>query len=239
MFPKIGFSPQIIHFNRAFPYKPSILGNPYFRKHPYHNTWWSLLITTFKPHRLWNRNRTHPLFGGLKQRHPFFLNTGPQNLCKPLWRARSKFIDFVWTCRNIANTDAGGTVLFWLPQRPKFAWKMENNHVTFFCQAEFFGCLQVRRASSANLGKLTVSIQKRMQLHLLTNILQTWQQVQYKYRKRWHQSHLLKQGKQQHLYGIMKRKTTHSKFSQPWTLSKFSHSFLPNFYNKTSNQKLR
>ena len=30
-----GFSPQIINFNRVFHYKPSILGYPYFRKHPY------------------------------------------------------------------------------------------------------------------------------------------------------------------------------------------------------------
>ena len=29
------FSPQIIHFNRVFHYKPSILGYPYFWKHPY------------------------------------------------------------------------------------------------------------------------------------------------------------------------------------------------------------
>ena len=28
------FSPQIIHFNRGFHYKPSILGYPYFWKHP-------------------------------------------------------------------------------------------------------------------------------------------------------------------------------------------------------------
>ena len=34
MFPKIGY-PQIIHFNRVFHYKPSILGYPYFWKHPY------------------------------------------------------------------------------------------------------------------------------------------------------------------------------------------------------------
>ena len=32
-----GFSPQIIHFNRVFHYKPSILGYHYFWKHPY--TW--------------------------------------------------------------------------------------------------------------------------------------------------------------------------------------------------------
>ena len=30
-----GFSPQIIHFNRVFDYKPSILGYPYFWKDPY------------------------------------------------------------------------------------------------------------------------------------------------------------------------------------------------------------
>ena len=30
-----GFSPQIIHFNRVFHYKPSILGYLYFWKHPY------------------------------------------------------------------------------------------------------------------------------------------------------------------------------------------------------------
>ena len=32
-----GVSPQIIHFNRVFHYKPSILGYPYFWKHPYLN----------------------------------------------------------------------------------------------------------------------------------------------------------------------------------------------------------
>ena len=34
VFPKIGY-PQIIHFNRVFHYKPSILGYPYFWKHPH------------------------------------------------------------------------------------------------------------------------------------------------------------------------------------------------------------
>ena len=29
-------TPQIIHFNRVFHYKPSILRYPYFWKHPYH-----------------------------------------------------------------------------------------------------------------------------------------------------------------------------------------------------------
>ena len=30
-----GFSPQIIHLNKVFHYKPSFLGYPYFWKHPY------------------------------------------------------------------------------------------------------------------------------------------------------------------------------------------------------------
>ena len=36
MFPKKWYS-QIIHFNRVFHYTPSILGYPYFWKHPYEN----------------------------------------------------------------------------------------------------------------------------------------------------------------------------------------------------------
>ena len=32
--------PQIIHFNRVFHYKPSILGYHYFWKHPYGLRWW-------------------------------------------------------------------------------------------------------------------------------------------------------------------------------------------------------
>ena len=36
MFPKIVVTPnQIIHFNRVFHYKPSILGYPSFWKHPF------------------------------------------------------------------------------------------------------------------------------------------------------------------------------------------------------------
>ena len=35
MFPKIGVPPNHLLRNRVFHYKPSILGYPYFRKHPY------------------------------------------------------------------------------------------------------------------------------------------------------------------------------------------------------------
>ena len=39
VFPKnSGFSPQIIHFHRVFPYKPSILGYPHFLETP---IWWT------------------------------------------------------------------------------------------------------------------------------------------------------------------------------------------------------
>ena len=34
-FPEMGGYPQIIPFNRIFPYKPSIIGYPHFRKPPY------------------------------------------------------------------------------------------------------------------------------------------------------------------------------------------------------------
>ena len=37
------FSPQIIHFNRVFHYKPSILGYHYFWKHPYGLVWFGLV----------------------------------------------------------------------------------------------------------------------------------------------------------------------------------------------------
>ena len=40
-----GFSPQIIHFDRVFHYKPSILGYPYFWKHPYANLSSSLRLS--------------------------------------------------------------------------------------------------------------------------------------------------------------------------------------------------
>ena len=35
VFPKIWENPQIMHFKRVFPYKPSFLGYRYFWKHPY------------------------------------------------------------------------------------------------------------------------------------------------------------------------------------------------------------
>ena len=39
MFPKIVVPPKSSHFNRVFHYKPSILGYPYFWKHPYVFRW--------------------------------------------------------------------------------------------------------------------------------------------------------------------------------------------------------
>ena len=40
-----GFSPQMIHFNKVFHYKPSILGYPYFWKHPQDGSTWVVKIT--------------------------------------------------------------------------------------------------------------------------------------------------------------------------------------------------
>ena len=40
--------PQIIHFNRVFHYKPSILGYPYFRKHP-HILWRFMVTSILRP----------------------------------------------------------------------------------------------------------------------------------------------------------------------------------------------
>ena len=42
-----GFSPQIIHFNRVFHYKTSILGYPYCWKHPY-----GLVFFVFSPKKI-------------------------------------------------------------------------------------------------------------------------------------------------------------------------------------------
>ena len=42
-------NPQIIHFNRVFPYKPSIRGYPNFWKHPYIHTHTRCSITPCKP----------------------------------------------------------------------------------------------------------------------------------------------------------------------------------------------
>ena len=44
MFPKIGvFPPKSSHYNRVFHYKPSILGYPYFWKHPYASLYFILI----------------------------------------------------------------------------------------------------------------------------------------------------------------------------------------------------
>ena len=47
------FSPQIIHFDRVFHYKPSILGYPYFWKHPYWVSNGRKLVAGLVVHRHW------------------------------------------------------------------------------------------------------------------------------------------------------------------------------------------
>ena len=51
-----GIYPQIIHFNRVFHYKPSILGYPYFWKHPPR-----IVFSIFPP--WFNSCNSHPLSG--------------------------------------------------------------------------------------------------------------------------------------------------------------------------------
>ena len=68
--------PQIIHFNRVLHYKPSILGYPYFWKHPYSNSaFW--IISVFNP--------------GFDKQNPHFPpcpNAASQHCQGYRWRAR-------------------------------------------------------------------------------------------------------------------------------------------------------
>ena len=56
-FQKYGY-PQIIHFNRVFHYKPSILGYPYFWKHPHR---WIKQWLDRDLNMIYNRNVPAPL----------------------------------------------------------------------------------------------------------------------------------------------------------------------------------
>ena len=48
-----GIYPQIIHFNRVFQYKPSILGYHYFWKHPYGKSCTCLFVNNIKDLFVW------------------------------------------------------------------------------------------------------------------------------------------------------------------------------------------
>ena len=65
--------PQIIHFNRVFHYKPSILGYHYFWKHPFCHFFlvggWGDAI--LEP-RIWTSNLDHIVSGGFKYISLFF-----------------------------------------------------------------------------------------------------------------------------------------------------------------------
>ena len=73
-------TPQIIHFNRVFHCKPSILGYPYFWKHPYGSIWYVYPSTGKSPvHHELSRFKHHNRIicigtsgGGLRVRHPIF-----------------------------------------------------------------------------------------------------------------------------------------------------------------------
>ena len=65
VFPKI-VVPQIIHFNRVFHYKPSILGYPYFWKRPYGVIDYPLLMAEILHHQGWWLS--HYLYGFIHPR---------------------------------------------------------------------------------------------------------------------------------------------------------------------------
>ena len=52
-FSEMGVLPVILHFNRMFPYKPSILGYPNLRNHPYNRIYkWHIELISNKKHHL-------------------------------------------------------------------------------------------------------------------------------------------------------------------------------------------
>ena len=85
MFPKI-VVPKIIHFNRVFHYKPSILGYPYFWKHP-HELFNSSSPEVYSSQVIRFVTFSSPIVGGHQQPHKkghFF--TIPKRL---LWITKS------------------------------------------------------------------------------------------------------------------------------------------------------
>ena len=69
-FQKYGY-PQSIHFNRVFHYKPSILGYPYFWKHPHSKLNFNLLLSTKCPTRIFIQE-TSPIFDWNKNNSSVF-----------------------------------------------------------------------------------------------------------------------------------------------------------------------
>ena len=64
--------PQITHFNRVFHYKPSILGYPYFWKHPYPaiSTYFAMSSKSYQPTHILDDSQTTLLrFARLKLKH--------------------------------------------------------------------------------------------------------------------------------------------------------------------------
>ena len=57
-FQKYGY-PQIIHFNRVFQYKPSILGYPYFSKHPYEGDFFNTPVSAVSNGRWFGPEHFH------------------------------------------------------------------------------------------------------------------------------------------------------------------------------------
>ncbi len=66
----MGVYPQIIHFNRVFPYKPSIVGYPYFWKQPFEG-FFATPLKIMEPEEKWmgDHGPETPKSGQIKQTH--------------------------------------------------------------------------------------------------------------------------------------------------------------------------
>ncbi len=86
VFSKIGGTPQIIHFNRVFHYKPSILEYHYVWKHPFvlpllvkGSIWWNMSFHTWHPDATKARSKR------CYKRPPALLYCHPWNAVNLFW----------------------------------------------------------------------------------------------------------------------------------------------------------
>ena len=128
MFQRIGgYPPEIIHFNRMFHYKPSILGYPYFWKHSYAIIDDVLLVLD----QLINR---------LHHYIPSFTGVISQNQCKKFleetsnsifWKEHSIFFSYI--CSQISLLSWEGRPTF--PDWWVFPDNIQGRHV---CEFPFY-----------------------------------------------------------------------------------------------------
>ena len=110
-----GFSHQIIHFNRVFHYKPSILGYPYFWKHPPGKTYVLIMMLNTGS------------FGGIKFKPPpieFYIMSDSSHPILPVYVLRqlnptNRMVYYAWV-------QLGHNVLHILPIPPNSGHKTRS-----------------------------------------------------------------------------------------------------------------